>query len=156
MPGTPERGRPETLLAFDYGRRRIGVAVGQTVTGSATAVGTAGNGAGGPDWTLLEKWIREWRPDRLIVGLPSHADGSPSDLGEEARRFGLELGRFGIPVSMVDERYSSIEAEARLRDERTRGRRGRIRKEQVDAAAAALIAERWLAENCRNIGGHCG
>lgn len=148
MPATPERSGQEILLAFDYGRRRIGVAVGQSITGSATAIGAAGNGPGGPDWAQLDKWIREWRPDRLVVGQPIHADGSASDIGKEAVRFATELGRYGIPVNMVDERYSSLEAEARLRESRARGLRGRIRKEQVDAVAAVLIAERWLAENC--------
>jgi len=148
MPATPERRGQETLLAFDYGRRRIGVAVGQAITGSATAIGAAGNGPGGPDWAQLDKWIREWRPDRLVVGQPTHADGSATDVGKEAVRFATELGRYGIPVNMVDERYSSLEAEARLRESRARGLRGRIRKEQVDAVAAVLIAERWLAENC--------
>jgi len=148
MPATPERSGPETLLAFDYGRRRIGVAVGQAVTGSATAIGAAGNGPAGPDWARLDKWVREWRPDRLVVGQPAHADGSASEIGNEAGRFAAELGRYGLPVDMVDERYSSLEAEARLREDRTLGLRGRVRKEQVDATAAVLIAERWLAENC--------
>jgi len=147
MPATPERRRPQTLLAFDYGRRRIGVAVGQAVTGSATALGTADNGPGGPDWVRLGAWVREWQPDCLVVGMPSHTDGSPSEIGAEARRFAAQLSRFDIPVSMVDERYSSLEAEARLKEDRARGTRGRIRKEHVDAVAAVLIAERWLAEN---------
>jgi putative Holliday junction resolvase len=139
MPGTPE-----TILAFDFGLRRIGVAVGQQVTETASPLETIANGEDGPDWERLEALIREWRPARLIVGLPGHADGSPSEIGAAARRFGNALVRFALPVEMVDERYSSIEAEAVLKRQRERGERGRIRKAEIDSAAATVIAERWL------------
>jgi len=139
MPGTPE-----TILAFDFGWRRIGVAVGQQVTLSAGPIGAVVNRDTGPDWPGIDRLISEWRPARLIVGLPLHADGSPSDMSAAASAFAAELGRYGLPVETVDERYSSAEAEARLRNQRAEGRRGRVSKEQIDAAAAVLIAERWL------------
>ena len=144
MPDTPERKRPETLLAFDFGHRRIGVAVGQEITASANPLGTASNGPSGPDWQQISRWIDDWHPDRLIVGLPLHADGTPSALSEDARQFISQLARFERPVESVDERYSSVEAREILRQERASGIRGRICKEIVDATAAMLIAERWL------------
>ena len=158
MPGTPDTpddtsdvpasaAPPIILLSFDYGRRRIGVAVGQAVTGSANPIGTARNSNTGPDWTRIGSWIEEWQPAKLVVGLPLLADGTESDMTRAARAFGRELERFGLPVDWVDERYTSIEAGNQLREARAGGRRGRIRKEHVDAAAAVMIAERWLGEN---------
>ena len=78
MPVTPDAGPATalTILAFDYGRRRIGVAVGQAITSSASPVGTARNGDEGPDWARIERWIREWQPQALVVGMPYHADGT--------------------------------------------------------------------------------
>ena len=148
MPDTPERSAtPSILFAFDFGLRRIGVAVGQQVTGSASPVGTARNSDAGPDWDRISRWIEEWRPGLLVVGMPSHADGSPSDVTRAARQFAAELARFGLPVDTIDERYTSVEAAEKLRTARAQGRRRRIRKPVVDAAAAVLIAERWLAQN---------
>lgn len=147
MPDTPERRKPLTLLAFDFGYRRIGAAVGQQVTGSANPLGTAANGPAGPDWTQIARWIAEWRPDRLVVGIPLHADGTRSDMTDAVDAFIADLARFDLPIETVDERYSSLEAEEMLRDARARGMRGRVRKETIDAAAAMLIAERWLSQN---------
>ena len=149
MPDTPDSARSETLLSFDFGRRRIGVAVGQRITGSASPLGCAANGETGPDWSQIERWVAEWQPGRLVVGLPLHADGSPSDTTRDVEAFVRELDRFDLPISVIDERYSSIEAEERLRAARARGSRGRLRKEHVDAAAAVLIAERWLRTQAR-------
>ena len=145
MPDTPEAGRPETILAFDFGLRRIGIAVGQEITGSAIPVGTIDNGARGPDHARIAQLIDEWRPSRLVVGMPAHGDGSPSDLQADVRAFIEDLGRYGLPVASVDERYTSLEAEAVLKRSRAAGRRGRIRKSSIDSAAAVLIAERYLA-----------
>lgn len=149
MPDTPDPAtRPLTLLAFDFGLRRVGVAVGQQVTGSASPVGTALSRDSGPDWALIGRWIGEWRPQLLVVGMPWHADGSQSDMSNAAADFAEALERFGLPVETVDERYTSLEAGEQLRLARAERRRGRIRKGDVDAAAAVMIAERWLAENC--------
>lgn len=139
MPGTPE-----TILAFDFGLRRIGVAVGQQVTDSASPLGIVHNDENGPDWGGIGNFIKEWRPARLIVGMPSHADGTASEIAAVVRSFIGELDRFDLPIEAVDERYSSVEAEAQLKAQRTKGLRGRIRKEMIDAAAAVQIAERWL------------
>ncbi len=142
MPATPE-----TILAFDFGLRRIGVAVGQQVTASANPLAVVQNTDDGPDWAAIDKLIREWQPARIIVGLPTHADGSPSEISNLVRGFVGELARFERPIETEDERYSSLEAEELLKSERALGLRGRISKEMIDSAAATLIAERWLSKN---------
>ena len=148
MPGTPDlRRAPLTVIAFDCGRRRIGAAVGQAVTASASPLGSARNGESGPDWAQIEGWIREWQPDRLLAGQPLNADGSESEFLDSVREFAKSLGRFELDIDWVDERYSSLEAEETLRQARAEGRRGRVQKPEVDAAAAVIIAERWLAQN---------
>jgi putative Holliday junction resolvase len=143
MPDTPERGA--TVLAFDFGLRRIGVAVGQSITASASPLGVVANGDDGPDFETVAKLISEWQPSELVVGMPSHADGSPSEMREPVEAFIAALGQFQLPTATVDERYTSVEAEAVLKSARSEGRRGRIKKDEIDAAAAVLIAERYLA-----------
>ncbi len=138
---------PETILAFDFGLRRIGVAVGQQVTASANPLAVVQNGEHGPDWDAIAALVREWQPARIIVGMPGHADGSPSNIANDINDFISELARFERPVETEDEQYSSLEAEALLKSERARGLRGRINKETIDRTAATLIAERWLARN---------
>lgn len=140
----PEPRGGETIVAFDFGLKRIGVAVGQHVTGTANPVGTVANRADGPDHERIAAILAEWQPDRLVVGMPVHADGTPSEMTEKVERFIEDLGRYGLPVTTVDERHTSREAGSALRDARQRGSRGRIRREHVDAAAAVLIAERYL------------
>ena len=136
---------PKTILAFDFGLRRIGVAVGQDVTGSASPVGTLKNTDSGADLEAIERLIREWSPHRLVVGLPLHKDGKPSDMTDAALGFAAELECFGVPVSTTDERYSSVEATQLLNRSRAAGQRRRIAKADIDAAAAVLIAERFLS-----------
>jgi putative Holliday junction resolvase len=136
---------PQTILAFDFGLRRIGVAVGQDVTASASPLGVVSNGPDGVDHPRIRELIDEWQPSRLVVGLPTNADGTDSDITSAARAFARELGCHDVPVETIDERYSSIEAERALKDARQKGSRGRISKEDVDAAAAVMIAERFLS-----------
>lgn len=143
----PDPRGDETIVAFDFGARRIGVAVGQRVTGTANPVGTVAMRADGPDHDRIAAMLAEWQPDRLVVGMPTHADGSPSETGEKVARFIEDLGRYGLPVTTVDERYTSQEAGSALKDARQRGSRGRIRREHIDAAAAVLIAERYLGSS---------
>ena len=146
MPDTPEadHSKPETILAFDFGLRRIGVAVGQTITSSASPLGVVSNCDSGPDYDAISTMIDEWRPSRLIVGLPMHADGSPGNMQSHVKEFVHDLWRYQIKVDTVDERYTSLEAEAALRNARASGSRGRISKEMIDSAAAVFIAERFL------------
>ena len=134
-----------TILALDFGLRRIGVAVGQSVTGSASPLGVIANRESGVDHDALDALIREWRPSRLVVGMPWHADGSASDMQAPVLAFIEELERHGLPVDTVDERYTSVEAERVLKDARAAGKRGRISKADIDSAAAVFIAERYLA-----------
>lgn len=135
----------ETILAFDYGLRRIGVAVGQDVTASASPLGAIANGENGADHRRIQALISEWQPTTLVVGMPSHADGSPGAMTAAVEAFVEELGQYGLPVRTVDERYSSVEAGRVLKNARKQGSRGRISKQDIDAAAAVFIAERYLA-----------
>ncbi len=135
----------EVVLAFDYGSRRIGVAVGQTTTRTASPAGVIPVGAG-PDWAVVERCVREWAPTRLVVGLPYNMDGTETLLTGTCRAFGKELSRrFGRPVYFVDERLTSAAAQADLRDARRSGARTRrVKREDIDANAARLILETWL------------
>jgi putative Holliday junction resolvase len=129
-----------TWLGFDFGTRRIGVAVGQTVTGTATPVGTLTAVARRPDWERIGALIRDWRPEGLVVGLPFNMDDTEAEVAPRARRFARQLhGRFRLPVHLVDERLTSLEAERRLAAE---GRHAG----DLDAEAAKLILETWLSE----------
>lgn len=136
---------PETILAFDFGLRRIGVAVGQDVTASASPVGVVDNGDNGADHDRIRALIADWHPTRLVVGMPTHADGSPSAITAAVKTFIGELARYGLPICTVDERHSSREAEEALKNARRQGSRRRISKQDIDAAAAVFIAERYLA-----------
>ena len=149
MPATPDEPaalRAATrILAFDFGLRRIGVAVGQTVTGSASPLGVVDNTAAGPDQDRIAALIDEWRPDRIVVGMPYGAGGHVGDIGSAIRDFLDSLEVYGLPVCTIDESYSSQEAEAALKVARQRGSRGRLKKADIDAAAAVQIAERYIA-----------
>jgi len=142
---TPDLSAPRTILAFDFGLRRIGVAVGQDVTGSASPLGVVANREDGVDHQAIAALIKEWHPTGIVVGMPSHADGSASDLQQSVEAFINELQRYGLDVDTVDERYTSVEAEHALREARAAGTRGRISKEMIDSAAAVFIAERYLS-----------
>lgn len=139
-----ETARPAgTVLAFDFGLKRIGVAVGESLTGSARPLTTLACRQGVPDWSAVAALLEEWHPVRLVVGLPKRTDGTESDLTRAARRFGNRLaGRFGLPVSTTEEQLSSVEAERVLAE---RGGRRRD-KGEVDRLAAAIILESYFAE----------
>jgi putative Holliday junction resolvase len=144
----PEVSRQKIVLAFDFGLRRIGVACGDTVSRSASALEAVPATSSGPRWEVIGSLLRDWQPDMAVVGLPYNVDGSDSAMTSAARGFAAELARrFGVEVVMVDERYSSHEAEARLKSARESGaRRRRVTKSDVDAAAACVILERWFTE----------
>jgi putative Holliday junction resolvase len=141
-------GRPEVILSVDFGHKRIGIASGDTLTRTAHPRTTISNGQHGPDWPALERILADIRPARIAVGEPYNADGSESPLTGAAHRFATELARrSGLPVDLVDERWSSQDAEERLRDERASGdRKRRVTREAIDAAAAAVILERWFEQ----------
>ena len=136
----------EAVLAFDFGLKRIGIAAGDTLTATAAPRPAALVTRAGPDWPAIAREVDALKPRRLIVGAPYNVDGTPGALAPAARRFADELERrFKLPVSMVDERWSSLEAGAALKARRAGGGRRRIRREDIDSAAAAVILERWLA-----------
>lgn len=137
----PDRG---TLLSFDYGARRIGVAVGQTLTATANPLETVSNGRE-PDWAAIGRLVREWRPDALLVGLPLGAEGEETGMSKAARRFGRSLSeRYGLPVEFADERLTSRAAEGRFRAGRAAGSLKKKHSGQLDAMAAQIILENWL------------
>lgn len=142
MPETaPVRGY---LLSFDFGFRRIGVAVGQTLTGTASALETVSHGQK-PNWQAIDRLFREWKPALLLVGVPLGAEGEETDMSKAARGFGAALHkRYATPVEYVDERLTSRVAEARFADQRAAGTRRRKDADQVDAIAAQIICENWL------------
>jgi len=144
--GMPEeQTRPTgTLLAFDFGHRRIGVAVGQTLTGSANALAVV-SAADKPDWQAISGIITEWKPVAVVVGLPLAADGGETEMSKDARRFGRRLeGRYGVQVWYEDERLTSFGAEQRFVDARARGDMRRKDSALKDAMAAQIILENWL------------
>ena len=135
-----------TVLGFDAGQRRIGVAVGSAFGAGARPVAVVDVHGGGPDWRQVERLVREWRPDGLVVGDPMTLDGGDQPIRRFAQAFARELAaRFRLPVVMVDERNSSQEAARRFAVERAEGRRKRRDAELLDAVAAAVIVERWLS-----------
>lgn len=139
--------RPDgTVLGFDVGSRRIGVAVGSAFGAGARALAVVQVHAHGPDWIELDRLQREWRPDGLVVGDPMTLDGGDQPIRAAARAFAQELrARYRLPVVLVDERASSIEAAQRFAGERAQGRKRRRDAAVLDAVAAAVIVERWLA-----------
>jgi putative Holliday junction resolvase len=138
--------RARVVLAFDFGLRRIGIAVGDTVSRSAAPRRALLSPASGPDWTAIQREIATTGPDVLLVGAPYNDDGSPSRVAPAADRFAVELAtRSGLPVERVDERYSSVEAAGELKSRRASGEmRRRVRPGDVDSAAAAVILGSWL------------
>ncbi len=136
------------ILAFDFGRRRIGVACGDTITRSASPVGMVPVDAAGPRWREVASLLKTWTPDLAVVGLPYNVDGSESALAGAARAFAVQFNqRYGLEVALVDERYSSMDAQSRLKSARASGlKRRRVSKADIDAEAACVILERWFTE----------
>jgi putative pre-16S rRNA nuclease len=127
----------QTLLCFDCGKKRIGTAVGQTITATATALEIIKTINNKPDWNSISRLIDEWSPDRLIVGKPFQLDGSRQEMTDIAERFSRQLeGRYQLPVEMIEEQLSSYEARRELKS-----------TYDLDAVAARLILETWLSEN---------
>ena len=134
-----------SVMAFDFGLRRIGVATGQELlgTGQPLAMIPADNGT--PDWSQLEKLLVEWRPDLVLVGLPLNMDDTENDMCGRARKFGKRLhGRFHVPVEMVDERLTSYEAKGMVIEDSGHQNFGDY---SVDGLAACLILESWMSEH---------
>lgn len=135
----PEDIKPDTqltVMAFDYGTRRIGVAVGNTLTRMGQPIKTIAEASGDAVFKVIEGLLKEWQPNHLVVGLPCHPDGTEHAMTAKARRFGNQLhGRFQLPVEWVDERYTSavLEVNPDMRD-------------NLDARSAVLILEQYFLE----------
>jgi len=128
--------KASTLMAFDYGTRRVGVAIGNTMTKAGQALKVIAAPSSYALFQEIEGLLKEWKPDQLIVGRPVHPDGSPHEMTAKAVRFGNQLhGRFHLPVNWVDERYTSVilEGDPQMHD-------------NLDAHSAALILEQYFAE----------
>lgn len=139
------RPAPTTVLGFDYGTRRIGIAVGNSISRSSRALEVLANAERGPDWARLDSLLREWRPDALLVGLPLTINDSEQGTSQAARGFAAELARrYELPVTLIDERHSSREAAQRFAERRAGGAAKRKHAAALDAEAAAIIVERWL------------
>jgi len=138
--------RIQTALALDFGLRRIGVATAAPVAGTASALTTIAARDGEPDWAALDALVQDWRPETLVLGLPWNSDGSESAMTARVRVFEVQLGeRYKLPVHLVDERYTSAEAESLLKAQRASGQRTKkLQKHDVDSLAAALIAASWM------------
>ncbi len=133
-----------TVLAFDFGTRRIGVAVGNTLTRAAHPLATIEDERSDQRFAAISALIAEWQPGTLVVGLPTHADGSEHEMTQRARRFARQLeGRFHLPVEMVDERWTTQAAQSAQDDAGSAGRKGRALRDQV---AAQLILQSWFDE----------
>jgi putative Holliday junction resolvase len=136
----PEPGA-RTLLGFDYGTRKMGVAVGQELTGTSTPLVTLRHISSGPDWDAITRLIEQWRPDGLVVGIPLNMDGTEQPMTAAARRFARRLaGRYRVPVHEADERLSS-RAAGDLIHEPGAGRRSRL---GVDEVAAHVILQTYM------------
>jgi putative pre-16S rRNA nuclease len=132
------------LLAFDFGERYLGVAVGDTGLGMAHPLATIDARSAAERFRAVAALVGEWRPARLVVGLPLSPEGDAHDLTRKAQRFARQLeGRFGLPVALQDERFSSVEAESRLR---AIGRGGRRHKNLTHPVAAQVILQAYLDE----------
>nr|WP_113868215.1 Holliday junction resolvase RuvX [Brenneria salicis]NMN90442.1 putative Holliday junction resolvase [Brenneria salicis ATCC 15712 = DSM 30166]RBP60163.1 putative Holliday junction resolvase [Brenneria salicis ATCC 15712 = DSM 30166]RLM29973.1 Holliday junction DNA helicase RuvA [Brenneria salicis ATCC 15712 = DSM 30166] len=132
-----------TILAFDFGTKSIGVAIGQDITRTARPLTAFKAQEGIPDWQQVEKLLAEWRPDLVVVGLPLNMDGTEQPLTARARKFANRLhGRFGVQIALHDERLSTVEARAELFE---RGGFRALDKGSVDAASAVIILESWFA-----------
>lgn len=137
--------RDGTVLGFDVGSRRIGVAMGSPLAYQARPLAVVEVHAAGPDWAAVDRIYREWRPDGFVVGDPLTLDGGSQPARERAHAFARELQtRYPLPVLLVDERSSSMEAAQRFARERADGRRRRRDAAALDAMAAAVIVERWM------------
>ena|SRR5690606_15162443 len=141
---TPSYAGNGTILAFDFGLRHIGVAVGETQLGVAHPLGDIDAERNDARFAAIGRYIAEWQPARLVLGLPLNMDGSEHELSARVRRFARQLeGRYGLPVDLVDERLSSVEAAERLRD---MDRGGRAHKALSHPLAAQIILQNYFDE----------
>ncbi len=136
-----------TYLGFDFGYKRIGVAVGQSLTGNASPLSTLAAKHGTPEWATIAKLLEQWQPQALIVGIPTCIDGSALYTTKAARFFANQLNkRFALPVHLVDERLSTVEAREQVF---AQGGYRKLKNTEIDSIAACIILEQWLHEESR-------
>lgn len=140
---------PAVILGFDFGLKQIGVAVAQGVTRTATPLEILKAKDGQPDWAQVQSLIDEWKPSSIVVGLPLNMDGSESPMAVRAKKFAQRLhGRFGLKVELQDERLTSFEVKQAIKDSEANTTAFRkIKKDKIDALAAATILESWFEAN---------
>ncbi|OUR72805.1 Holliday junction DNA helicase RuvA [Marinomonas sp. 42_23_T18] len=137
--------KPRTLLGFDFGTTRIGIAVGQEITATATPLNPIKARDGIPNWDIIAAFVKEWQPDGFVIGLPLNMDGSENDMCQRARKFANRLhGRYNKPSYMMDERLSSYEAKGEVIKD---GGNRNFKENSVDGIAARMILESWFLEN---------
>ena len=128
--------RHQLVMAFDFGLSKIGIAVGQAITKTATPIAILKATDGIPDWSEIERLINDWQPGLFVIGLPLNMDASSSKMSHLAEKFGRKLnGRFHIPFKMMDERLTSFEA-----------KQGQPSNEPIDHVAAKLILESFFRD----------
>jgi len=131
-----------TVIGFDFGKKYIGVAVGQEITGSASPLGSVKANDGIPHWDNINQYLKEWQPNYIVVGLPLNMDGSEQQLTLDAKKFGNRVfGKFGIPVEFQDERLTTADAKEQLF---ARGGYRNLKKDNIDAESAKLIIESYF------------
>ena len=141
------------ILGFDFGLRRIGVAVGQFTTMTATSLETVGHGKT-PDWIVIDRLVGEWKPSQVVVGLPLSRHGDETDMSRAARKFGARLHeRYSLDVNFADERLSSRAAASRFAELRAQGNRKKKHAGQLDAMAAQIILESWIQSTAGEFSG---
>jgi putative holliday junction resolvase len=142
-----EKDSPKILLGFDFGMKRIGVAIGQTITQTARPLDTISAKEGLPNWNAITKLIEKWQPDALVVGIPLNMDGTPQPISLDAREFANNLReRYQLPVHEVDERLTTKDAREKLFQ---KGGYKALQDGQVDRVAAQLILQNWFAVNLK-------
>lgn len=137
-------------MAFDFGLKRTGIAIGNLHTLSATPECTLQSKDEQPDWDGISRLIEEWRPTQLVVGIPIKLDGTENPITKKVERFCNQLkGRYNLPLEQENEQFTSIEASQRLKQVRQAGRKKKVSKEEIDMIAATIILENWMAKQTR-------
>ncbi|MGK0444080.1 MAG: putative Holliday junction resolvase [Bermanella sp.] len=142
---TPVNNKYQSIMAFDFGTKRSGVAMGQRITETANGIGCISARDGIPNWEQLDKLVEQWQPDAFVVGLPINMDGSPSEMSRRANKFSNRLNaRYARPSFTIDERLSTFAAKE---EAKAQGHKGHYKSDPVDALAAQFILESWFNEH---------
>ena len=135
------------ILAFDFGLKRIGVAIGNTLTATANPLTTLTQNEKGIPWEAIDDLLQTWKPQQLLLGIPERDHNQPSELTAPIKKFGEKLQtRYDLPLSYINEQFSSLEAKAQLIQQRQNGRKKRLQKAEIDQQAAAILLNNWFNE----------